>query len=64
MSQAGDPQAGSLNNVHWNSTRSALCGDVQGMAFIASGDQATVDGSGETEHAAFTAMAGTIDCSP
>ena len=62
--KAGDSAGASVNNVHWNSTRSALCGDVKGMAFIASGDQATVDGAGESEHAAFTAMAETTDCSP
>ena len=62
--KTADPQGASFNNVHWNAPRSALCGDVQGMPFIDSGDQATVDGAGENEHAAFTAMAGTVDCSP
>jgi len=62
--KTADPQSASFSNVHWNATRSALCGEVQGMRFIASGDQASVDAAGENEHAEFAATAGTIDCAP
>jgi len=62
--KAPSPQSASFDNVHWNSTKSALCGDVQGMRFIASGDQAAIDSAVEDQHAQFTATAETVDCSP
>jgi membrane-bound lytic murein transglycosylase B len=68
-----EPGAVRFTNVHWNTTKAALCGEVsaptgQGSSsgfvhFIVNGDEPVVDGTSEEDHARFSAAAQSIDCS-
>jgi hypothetical protein len=69
-----DPDAVTVKDVHWNSTKSALCGEVSApnghggpypgfMRFIVNGDEPVIDSSTEEDHARFNTAAQSVDCS-
>jgi hypothetical protein len=67
-----DPASAKFANVHWNPTKSALCGEVsvpgargnsRFVPFIVNGDEPIVDSTSEEEHARYAVAAQTIACS-
>jgi len=72
--QAKYPEPGAVrfSDVHWNATKSALCGELSTptgngtysgfVHFIVNGDEPVVDGASEEDHARFSAAAQSIDC--
>jgi hypothetical protein len=74
QAQFADPTAVKLAGVHWNSTKSAICGEASGVDakgnnpgyrhFIASGDAPVIDSADDGEHTRFAEAAQAIDCGP
>lgn len=68
-----DPDSVTFTNLHWNPTKSALCGNMSApsghgpnsgfVPFIVNGDEPVIDSSSEEDHARFTDAARSVDCS-
>jgi hypothetical protein len=74
QAQFADPKAVKFAGVHWNSTKSALCGEASGpdatgsnpgyRHFVASGGAQVIDSADDNGHARFAEAARSIDCGP
>jgi hypothetical protein len=72
QSKYSEPGAVRFTNVHWNPSKSALCGELSAptahgtysgfMHFIVNGDDPVIDSVSEEDHARFDAAAQSIDC--
>jgi hypothetical protein len=72
QAQFSDPNAVKFASVHWNSTRSAICGEASGTdargnnagyrRFVARGDEPVIDSGDGNEHARFVEAEQANDC--